>query len=441
MKTQANGMWLSPRLHIPRVPSAIDEGAPFGSLRSHRILEPPHAVELRQSYKLSVRFLLPLWLLFAVSLAMGAADEKIAPEITPSNRLAAIQQEYEEAQGAYRKAARALPDTVEGEKKGQGLGKEFSQKQASLFMAAVDLAKANPKSEVGFAALDWMLMTPLSYHLPAGPPGLDLMTQQYADNPKIGRMVAILAYYLPVDEDLSCRQAVKLLKAVAEKNSERVTRGQAAIGLAWLAKHQFYQAAKPDSDRLAAEAETAFESVLRDYGDCPNLRNMGIRPATVTLGEEAKSELYELRHLRIGKVPPDIEAEDLNGTRFKLSDHRGKVILLVFWASWCGPCMANVPHEVELVERFKGRPFVLVGVNGDAEKGKAMTAVTKHRIPWRSFWNGPDGPGGPIAKAWNVQGWPTGYVIDSQGVIRPKDLHGKWLDGPLESLVSQAEKR
>jgi hypothetical protein len=81
-------------------------------------------------------------------------------------------------------------------------------------------------------------------------------------------------------------------------------------------------------------------------------------------------------------------------------------------------------------------PFVLIGVNGDEKKEDATKAVTKHHIPWRSFWNGRKGP---ISTAWNVRGWPTIYVIDHKGTIRHKYLHGKRLDEPLEKFVSEAE--
>lgn len=193
------------------------------------------------------------------------------------------------------------------------------------------------------------------------------------------------------------------------------------------------------ADRAATEAEGAFEAVVRDYGDCPNLRAARDAPGEGTLSAKAGNELFELRHLRIGKPAPDVAAEDLDGVRFKLSDYHGKVVLLVFWASWCSPCMAEVPHEKELVERFKGRPFVLIGVNGDEEKRNAARAVTRDQIPWRSFWNGPDRAAGSVVAAYNVRGWPTVYVIDPRGVIRAKELRDKNLDGPLEKLVAEAE--
>jgi thiol-disulfide isomerase/thioredoxin len=117
-------------------------------------------------------------------------------------------------------------------------------------------------------------------------------------------------------------------------------------------------------------------------------------------------------------MAPDIEARDLDGTSFKLSDYRGRVTVLVFWASWCGPCMAMVPDERKLVDRMKNQPFVLIGVNGDPRLNDAKRVVAEKSMVWRSFWNGTNGPAGPISRAWNVRGWPTVYILDGKGVIR-----------------------
>src|SRR5260370_29568897 len=106
------------------------------------------------------------------------------------------------------------------------------------------------------------------------------------------------------------------------------------------------------------------------------------------VGDGGKSGRCGIEKLGIGKVAPDIEAEDLDGQRFKLSEHRGKVVVLLCWATWCAPCMAQVPHERELVTRMKDRPFVMIGVNGDSTKEAAGKTVADHKINWRSFWVG-----------------------------------------------------
>jgi thiol-disulfide isomerase/thioredoxin len=155
--------------------------------------------------------------------------------------------------------------------------------------------------------------------------------------------------------------------------------------------------------------------------------------------DQARQELKEIQLCGLGKKAQAIDGKDLDGKPLKLSDHNGKVVLLVFWASWCKPCMADLPHEIELVKRFQNRPFVLVGVNGDDELDAANQAVKKAGIPWRSIADGKRG-NGPIAESWAVAGWPTVYMIDHTGVIRENRLRGKRLDQPLEALISDAEK-
>jgi thiol-disulfide isomerase/thioredoxin len=159
------------------------------------------------------------------------------------------------------------------------------------------------------------------------------------------------------------------------------------------------------------------------------------------VGEFGQRELFELRHLRVGKVAPEITAEGVDGKPFKLSDHRGKVVVLVFWACWCGPCMRLVPHEREMTERLKGKPFTIVAVNGDEKRATAAEVMTKEKMTWPSFWNGSDGPQGPISKAWNVRGWPTMYVLDEKGVIRFKDLRGKELEEKVNLLMEEMCKK
>jgi peroxiredoxin len=150
-------------------------------------------------------------------------------------------------------------------------------------------------------------------------------------------------------------------------------------------------------------------------------------------------QLNDLR-LSVGSVAPEIEGRDINGLPMKLSDHRGKVVVLSFWGSWCSPCMAAVARERSLVERLAGRRFVLLGVNSDEDRGHAKEVVQKERMTWRSWWDGI--PAGPIATRWGVRGWPMLYVIDSKGVIRYKagdydEKLDKAVDALLEGIESE----
>ena len=99
-------------------------------------------------------------------------------------------------------------------------------------------------------------------------------------------------------------------------------------------------------------------------------------------------------------------------------------------------------HERSLVKAMENKPFVLLGVNSDQSKEALKKALKDQKLTWRSWFDGP-GTNGPIATKWNVQGWPTLYVLDHKGVIRHKwggSPGDKVLDEAIGKLVKQAEK-
>ena len=257
--------------------------------------------------------------------------------------------------------------------------------------------------------------------------------------------------------DPSHQPTLAFLEEVISKNPSRNARGQAAFALANLAKLKaeavgWYESApeylvNPEAREAAAgwakkgnsltfrqQAEHLFESVVRSYSDCPPEGKQSSK-----LGGMAARELYELQHLWMGKVAPEIDGEDLDGKKLKLSDYRGKVVLLSFWGSWCGPCMAMVPYERKLAARTVGKPFALVGVNSDEDRLGGKRAAERENITWRSFWCGTNGTHGPIPTTWNVHGWPAVYVLDSQGTIRLRlvKFAGTNTEALLNSTIDQ----
>jgi peroxiredoxin len=93
------------------------------------------------------------------------------------------------------------------------------------------------------------------------------------------------------------------------------------------------------------------------------------------------------------------------------------------------------PHERSLVKRLEGKPFALLGINSDP-KDRLREVLKKENITWRSWWDGGD-TRGPIAKAWNVKGWPTTYVLDAKGVIRYKHVRDKQMDEAVDALLKE----
>ena len=187
-----------------------------------------------------------------------------------------------------------------------------------------------------------------------------------------------------------------------------------------------------DIAKLEDEAVSLFNAIEAEFP------SQELQPG-LTVAEVAKSSVFQIRNLGVGKIAPDISGEDTDGVDFKLSDYRGKAVVLSFWASWCGPCMELVPHERELAELYKDKRFAIVGVNADQDKATLQQVLSQHQISWRSFWCGPDGWNGSIPKAWNVNSLPTTYLIDHRGVIRGINVKGSAFDAMVKQMVSDAE--
>ena len=188
--------------------------------------------------------------------------------------------------------------------------------------------------------------------------------------------------------------------------------------------------AKADPEQMEADAEKQLETAANEYAD--------VALGRTTVGELARGELFELRYLSIGKAAPEIEGEDLDGKPFKLSDYRGKVVVLDFWGNWRG-LRAMYPHERSLVKRTEGKPFALLGINSDADKDALKKVLVKEEITWRSWWNGPKGTSGPLSEKWNVNSWPTTYVLDAKGVIRYKNVRGEKMDEAVDALLKEVD--
>lgn len=182
---------------------------------------------------------------------------------------------------------------------------------------------------------------------------------------------------------------------------------------------------------MADSSDSSFKPEMLELAADIKARFGAERFRTTTIGE-VLTPVLDAEKFAVGSMAPEITGADAEGKTFSLSDYRGKVVMLDFWADWCPHCRNMYAEERALVERMKDKPFALLGVNGD-EPDRARGVIEAGTVTWRSWL---DGSGGPIAELYQIEGWPTILVLDATGRIRFTGVRGAELEAAIESLLN-----
>jgi peroxiredoxin len=321
----------------------------------------------------------------------------------------------------------------------------------------LELISKHPNDSAAAEALSFVILTTRNFPSDQARRAAIILLRNHVRDAKISQFTqkGFVLFYVP--------EAEQLLRAVLEQNPSADERARVCYDVAYFLLYQAEKVremrkkpenikdlAEPwrqglvekfvrekDPEALTKEAEALLERCVTEFATVPGV---GFFDGKL-IGDVARGKLFDIRNLRVGKVAPDIHGADVEGRSFKLSDYRGKVVVLTFSGNWCGPCQLIYPHLRDLVGRLKEKPFALVSVNTDKERQTLTNSIRDGEITWWCWFDG--GTGGPITTAWGVTSFPEIYVIDSKGVIRHKNMFIEELGPAVDVLLgeSPAQKR
>jgi thiol-disulfide isomerase/thioredoxin len=353
----------------------------------------------------------------------------------------ALKKEHDTAQGKFnasmRKAQEEFMKLVRDPNKSNDEKKEAQKKlmaqfeqgpQKSFCPKFLEFAKKNPNDPHAFDALKMALqLSGGSFNKNGLYAKIIPEFNAYVQKPEIKSAFRLLA-------NMQDEVSQKVLEDVIASNPDRKVQFAAYRALIQAAKQKPQIAAQLKNNeevRKNLEERAGKEFVAKllakaDKGDkeAENLeKNMKDKYADLIVD------------LSVGKPAPELVMHTVEGKEAKLSDLKGRVVVLDIWATWCGPCRGMIPHEREMVERLKDKPFSLISISADAEKKTLTDFLAKEKMPWTHWWNGAEGG---ILEDWDVTYFPTIYVLDDKGVIRHKDVRGEELEKAVNDLLKNA---
>ena len=370
-----------------------------------------------------------------LSAGVIADDKPAAKTATPSKgpeTFETVKNEYQEASKAYSVAIRAAYEEAKKNNATKGFKFDKPSPAASLSPRFLAIARRTPKGRMRSTRSSMLLrqaMVPSpTVHWKRGP-GPSRFADHHVDKPQIKALMKTITWF---DDDATR----DLVAEVIARNPDRGAQAAAYQGQAsyreWVAN--FIDIVK-DAKRLETIEKTEGKAFVKERLAKAEKAKVELEALTKVLREKYSDLVNDLS---IGRPMPALVSEDLEGKTVTLGDLKGKVVVFDIWATWCGPCKAMIPHEREMVERLRNKPFALVSISFDAEKKTLVDFLAKERMPWNHWWNGSEGK---LMDTLNIEHYPTIFVLDPTRVIRYKEIRGEALERAVNTLLNEMKAK
>jgi len=153
----------------------------------------------------------------------------------------------------------------------------------------------------------------------------------------------------------------------------------------------------------------------------------------------ARAQRYVERvELARARVAPPFTLITIDGRQVSLDNLVGKVVLIDFWATWCGPCRKALPHMRKIVQQFQGQPFVVISVSLDSDDKKWRQFVAQNEMTWLQYRDGYFN--GQMARKFDVDAIPASFSVDADGVLEDQHVGDLDIDGKLQKMIARAKE-
>jgi thiol-disulfide isomerase/thioredoxin len=287
--------------------------------------------------------------------------------------------------------------------------------------------------------------------------GMALDNFKKADKQDGGHCVAcqrrVLKYAVEMHDWKSAESAGDELVAGAKGNKDLAI-AHYSLGMVWM-----NEALSKKKDDLFSRVRDEMTKALTSYPNFPNVFFIdGQALAHLNQDDAAKAQFEKFvkmdtsddldrrRALRYisepslarARMAPAFEVMTAGGQRVSLDDFKGKVVLLDFWATWCGPCREALPHMREIAKKFQGQPLTVLSVSLDSDEQTWKDFIAKNGMSWPQYYDG--GFTGPISKMFGVQAIPHTFTIDADGALQDEHIGDASIEGKLKKLVGRARE-